>query len=560
MAFQLSPGVHVNEIDLTNVVPTVATSIGGFVGTFQWGPVLDITSIDYQGNLTKKFGKPNAETASSFFSASNFLDYTNQLRLVRVVGDLALNAVATPLVANEGLLIKNRDEYEFNYQEGQSNVGLFAARYAGTMGNSIEVVMADKATFGTWAYKANFNNTPNVGETENDELHIIVIDKLGKFTGVKGAILEKYAFLSKAFDSKSADGNSNYYKTVLNRSSEYVYWMDHPATAELTLTGDAWGAPKGSVFQDLVAAIDVTLSGGVDDNDVANDSALIKGWQLFTNQEIVDVNLLFTGEASATVSKYVIQNIAEFRKDCIAFVSPDRITSVNNPNVLEDVIAWRQDQTFNVSSSYGALDSGWKYQYDQYNDTYRWIPLNADMAGLHARTDDTNDAWWAAGGLTRGQIKNVVKLSWNPGQMERDQLYQAGINPVTSFPGQGIVLFGNKTLLAKPSAFDRINVRRLFIVLEKAISRAARYSLFEFNDSFTRSQLKSMIEPYLRMVKGRRGIQQFVVRCDETNNTDYIISTNQLVCDIYIMPNYSAEFITLNFIASNNSALFTEQG
>jgi phage tail sheath protein FI len=286
----------------------------------------------------------------------------------------------------------------------------------------------------------------------------------------------------------------------------------------------------------------------------------MQGWQLFVDPEQIEVNLLIAGQASAIASKYIIQNIAETRKDCIAFVSPERDVVVNNPNVLDDILEWRNDMTFNVSSSYGALDSGWKYQYDQYNDVYRWVPLNADMAGLHARTDDTNDPWWAAGGLNRGQIKNVVKLSWNPGQTARDRLYQAGINPVTSFPGQGIVLFGNKTLLAKPSAFDRINVRRLFIVLEKAISRAARYFLFEFNDAFTRAQFKSMVEPYLRMVQGRRGVTGFKVVCDETNNTDYIVSTNQFVADIFIRPNYSAEFITLSFIATNNSALFTEQG
>ncbi len=555
MAFLLSPGVHVNEVDLTNVVPTVATSIGAFVGVFQWGPVSEVTSIDYQGSLVKKFGKPDDATATSFFSVANFLDYTNQARVVRVVGALSKNATAD----GTGLLIKNQNVHEFNYQDGQGAVGSFAARYPGTMGNSIQIVAADKSTFSTWAYAANFPNPPNVGETENDELHIVIIDVTGKFTGVKGGILEKYAFLSKAFDSKSTDGNSNYYKNVLNRSSQYVYWMDHPTT--VGLTGSAWGAPKdGTAFKDLTAPIDVTLDGGVDDNAISFESAVIEGWQLFSNPESVDINLLFVGEASATVSKFVIQNIAETRKDCVAFVSPPREVCVNNPAVLNDIIEWRQDTTFNVSSSYGALDSGWKYQYDQYNDTYRWVPLNADMAGLHARTDDTNDPWFAAGGLNRGQIKNVIKLSWNPGQMERDQLYQAAINPVTSFPGQGIVLFGNKTLLAKPSAFDRINVRRLFIVLEKAISKAARYTLFELNDAFTRSQFVNMISPYLRMVQGRRGIEAFTVQCDETNNDSYIVSTNQFVADIYIRPVYVAEFITLNFIASNNTALFTEQG
>ena len=551
MAFLLSPGVLVTESDITNVVPSVATSIGAYVGVFQWGPVEQITSIDFQNNLVKKFGRPNDDTAASFYSAANFLDYTNQLRMVRVVGAAAKNATANAA----GLLIKNSDIYEQNFENGESTVGVFAAKYPGEMGNSIQIVVADSATFATWEYKANFTNAPNIGETDNDEMHVIIIDALGKFTGIKGAILEKYAFLSKAFDSKSKDGTSNYYKTVINRSSDYVYWMDHP-------TGMTnWGAPKdGTAFDVLTTAIDITLGGGVDANDMTVDSNLIAGWQLFNDPENVDVNLLFAGPVSATVAKYVIQNVAEVRKDCIAFVSPEKETCVYNPNALADVIAWRNDTTFNVNSSYGAVDSGWKYQYDQYNDTYRWVPLCADMAGLHARTDNTNDAWWAAGGLTRGQIKNVVKLSWNPGQMARDQLYQAGINPVTSFPGQGIVLFGNKTLLSKPSAFDRINVRRLFIVLEKAISRAARYSMFEFNDPFTRAQIKSMIEPYLRMVQGRRGISAFKVVCDETNNDSYIVSTNQLVCDIYIKPNYSAEFITLNFIAANNSAVFSEQG
>lgn len=557
MAFLLSPGVQVTETDLTNVVPSVATSIGGFVGVFQWGPVLEVQSVDYQGSLTKKFGKPNNDTATSFFSVANFLDYTNQARIVRVVGATAKNATAD----GTGLFIKNSDTYEFNFQDGQENVGGFAARYPGELGNSIRVVMADNSTFGTWDYKSNFTNAPNVGDTTNDEVHILIIDEFGKFTGVKGGILEKYQFLSKAFDSKSTDGTNNYYKNVLNRSSQYVYWMDHPTTLTAATGESDWGAPKdGTTFKDLTAPINVLLSGGVDDNDVSIDSDIIEGWALFSNPESVEVNLLFVGEASATVSKFVIQNIAEVRKDCIAFVTPPKEVCVNNPDVLNDIIEWRNSQSFNVSSSYGALDSAWKYQYDQYNDVYRWIPLNADMAGLHARTDDSNDPWFAAGGLNRGQIKNVIKLSWNPGQMERDQLYQAAINPVTSFPGQGIVLFGNKTLLAKPSAFDRINVRRLFIVLEKAISKAARFTLFELNDAFTRSQFVNMISPYLRMVQGRRGIEDFNVICDETNNDSYIVSTNQFVADIYIRPTYVAEFITLNFIASNNAALFTEQG
>jgi len=274
---------------------------------------------------------------------------------------------------------------------------------------------------------------------------------------------------------------------------------------------------------------------------------------------LIDVNLLVTGPWGLTVSKYIIDNIAETRRDCVAFCSPSLAAVYNNVgDEAADIIAERVAGAFNANSSYGVLDSGWKYQYDKYNDKYRWVPLNPDVAGLCARTDNIAEPWFSPGGLNRGQIKNVVKLAYSPDKTDRDELYKKGINPVVSFPGEGTVLFGDKTLLAKPSAFDRINVRRLFIVLEKAIALAAKYQLFEFNDAFTRSQFRNLVEPFLRDVQGRRGIFDFRVVCDETNNTGEIIDTNQFVADIYIKPARSINFMTLNFIATRTGVSFNE--
>ena len=242
------------------------------------------------------------------------------------------------------------------------------------------------------------------------------------------------------------------------------------------------------------------------------------------------------------------------------FLSPPLAAVYNNAgSEAADVVEYRQED-INRNTSYAVMDSGWKRQYDRYNDAYINVPLNADTAGLCARTDQTNDAWWSPAGFNRGQLKNIVKLVWSPNQTERDTLYKNGVNPVATFPGEGTLLYGDKTLLAKPSAFDRINVRRLFIVLEKAIATAAKYQLFEFNDVFSRAQFRSMVEPFLRDVRGRRGIFDFRVVCDETNNTGEVIDRNEFVADIYIKPARSINFIYLNFVAVRTSVSFTEVG
>jgi phage tail sheath protein FI len=721
MPFQLSPGVAVVEKDFTSIVPAVSTSVGGFAGAFQWGPIEAPTTITDEADLVRKFGKPVDGNADSFFTAANFLSYTNNMLVVRADSTDAKNAVAlksgsvssitvgtagsgytsvptvtvgapditggvqatatavlsgggvtaipvtdggnsyttasvsltapdidggtqalaeatidagvitaititeagsgytsapsvvitgdgadaaigtvtietssitgvtivqagsgyssaptitiadpdsgttalaTSAITTAGVKIKNNEEYIDAYASGQGLFGEVAAKYAGTMGNSLKVAFVDGATWTGWtsAYKAEFDSAPGTSDYattvggSNDEMHIVVIDEDGSISGTVGAVLEKFAYVSKASDAKKGDGTNNYYKNVLNSRSEYVYWMDHPSV------GTNWGTPaQGVSFANLSSVIERSLSGGVDDLS-PSDGNLQSAWILLADDAAYDVSLLPLGKVSSTVATYVINNVAEARKDCMAFVSPvdndtNEIIIGNGSTATDAMIGYRNALP---STSYAAMDSGFKYQYDRYNDQYRFVPLNGDMAGLAARTDYTNDAWWSPAGLNRGQVKNVVKLAMNPTKADRDNLYKAGINPVVTFPGDGTVLFGDKTLLSKPSAFDRINVRRLFIVLEKAIATAAKFQLFEFNDSFTRAQFRNLVEPFLRDVQGRRGVTDFLVKCDDSNNTGEVIDRNEFVADIFVKPARSINFITLNFVAARSGVSFSE--
>ena len=563
MAFQLSAGVNVSEIDLTTVIPSVATSIGATVGPFAWGPCSEVTTISDEVSLVSKFGKPDSTNYEYWFSAANFLAYGNNLKVVRGV-DLTPATRSNNATANgQTILIKNTDDWTANQQgNADGSYGGWAARFPGALGNSLKISMADGNTYTGWAYSSQFTSTPNTstyvankGNTwANDEVHIVVVDEDGLFTGTAGTVLEKYAFVSKASDAKDDSGNSNYYKNVIAAQSQYVHWVAHPNTANLS-SGTAWGSTANtSAFKTLTANQTTSFAGGAD--GTIGTSQITSGWDLFKNSESVDIALCVTGTGNSTIATYVISNIAESRKDCVAFISPTKASVVNNPTgEAAAAVAFRNTLT---SSSYAVIDSGYKYQYDKYADLYRWIPLNGDIAGLCVRTDNERDPWFSPGGLNRGVIKNVVKLAWNPTKTERDTLYVAGINPVVSFPGEGTVLFGDKTMLSKPSAFDRINVRRLFITLEKAIARAARFSLFEFNDQFTRAQFVAIVEPFLRDVQGRRGITDFRVVCDETNNTGQVIDSNQFIGDIYIKPARSINFIQLNFVAVRTGVSFNE--
>ena len=560
MAFQLSPGVNVSEVDLTTIVPSVPTSIGAFAGIFQWGPIDEIVTISDEVNLVERFFNPNSDNYEYWFSAANFLAYSNNLKVVRA----ASIATTRNAVSNgSAVLIKNDDAYEDNFSSGASTYGEFAARYAGALGNSLQVSLCDANTFTGWAYASQFTSTPgtstytsNAGGA-NDEIHIIVIDQDGQITGTQGSVLEKYAFVSKASDAKDDSGNTNYYKNVITNKSKYIHWLSHPtanAGASYANATSTWGpTATNKSFSKLSANVTISLIGGVD--GTVSTANVVTAYDQFDNADSVDISLVVSGPANATLVTSLI-SMAESRKDCLVFVSPEKADCVDNAgSEVTDIKAYRDTLT---STSYAVLDSNWKYQYDKYNDVYRWVPLNGDIAGLCARTDLERDPWFSPGGLNRGIIKNAIKLAWNPTKTNRDDLYVKGINPVVTFQGEGIVLFGDKTLLSKPSAFDRINVRRLFIVLEKALARAARFSLFEFNDQFTRAQFVALVEPFLRDVQGRRGIYDFRVVCDESNNTPEVVDRNEFVGDIYIKPARSINFIQLNFVAVRTGVSFDE--
>jgi phage tail sheath protein FI len=561
MAFQLSPGVLVTEQDLTNVVPAVSTSAGAFVGNFAWGPAQEIVTIGSENELVSKFGGPNSTNAVDFYSAANFLAYTTNLKLVRAVGSAARNAVGCGQTA---VLIPNQTVYEDSFSDGTETYE-FAAKYPGTKGNSLIVSICDSTGFDTWDYAANFSGAPGTSAyaaakgASKDEVHVIVVDNLGMFTGTAGTVLEKFPYLSVASDAKGNDGGTLYYKNVINTQSKYAWWGKHPTQDD---TEDlSWGAAASAgVYQPIDTAGEhtCTFTGGVDAAPATGD--LEDGYSLFTDKELVDISLVITGGHSDAVCQHAIDTLSLGRLDCVTFVSPPLAAVKNNSGDEADDIVTYFKEDLNRFSSYVVADSGWKRQYDRYNDVFVNVPLNADIAGLCARTDNTNDPWFSPAGLNRGAIKNVVKLLWSPNQTNRDELYKNGINPVASLAGNGIVLYGDKTLLAKPSAFDRINVRRLFIVLEKAISTAAKFQLFEFNDVFTRAQFKSIVEPFLRDVRGRRGIFDFRVVCDESNNTGEVIDRNEFVADIFIKPAKSINFIKLNFVATRTSISFEEVG
>ena len=403
----------------------------------------------------------------------------------------------------------------------------------------------------------------------HDEMHIMVIDEDGLFTNEPGEVIERHAYVSKAKDAKKIDGGSNYVGNVLRTQSSYV-WLG--AVGQLTAsTVDASGyvaagtLKSGSRYMRLNSATAAntmpggSLAGGVDDNDLSNGE-MMAAYALFKEPEVVDVTLVMGGASNTVVSRYIIDNITSVRKDCIALVSPSRASVVNPASNSAAVAALAVDNTALGSSSYAVMDGAWKYQYDRYNDVFTYVPMNGDMAGLCARTDFTNDAWWSPAGYNRGTIKNIVKLSWEANKANRDVLYQIGVNPLITPRGAGVLLFGDKTMQVLPSAFDRINVRRLFIVLEKAIAIAAKALLFEFNDEFTRAQFVNIVSPFLRDVQGRRGITDFKVVCDSSNNTGQVIDTNNFVGDIYIKPARSINFIQLNFIAARTDVSFSEIG
>jgi hypothetical protein len=564
MAIQISPGVSVSEVDQTTVVPSILTTAGAFVGTFAWGPANQIITVTDEVDLVNRFGKPNSNTATSFLTASSFLAYGNNLKIVRVVDGFAINASSG---GNPQLFIPNTRVYADSVinLDGAGAFGPFAARFCGTLGNSLAVSIVDAGSYtATWningyGVASYFNGAPGTSTqaaaygASNDEIHIAVVDAGGAFTGTKGTILETFPYVSKATNVTDSLGNSNWYRQVILNRSNYIYAMDPPNYAT---TNSTWNKPASNnwSFATISAANTVNLRSGQD--AVPVDANTITGWGYFQSPDDVNISLVITGDASNTVQQYVIDNIVNTRKDCVAFISPPSSAVVNQSgSETTNITTWYNG--LNRTTSYAVADTGWKYMFNKYNNTYQYVPLNADIAGLCVYTDSVTDPWFSPAGLNRGALKNVVRLAWNPKQTDRDTLYSKGINSVVSLPGQGTVLYGDKTLQSKPSAFDRINVRRLFIVLERAISTASKYSLFEFNDDFTRADFVAMVTPFLRDVQGRRGITDFRVVCDTTNNTPQVIDSNQFVGDIYIKPARSINFIQLNFVAVRTGVNFT---
>jgi len=584
MAFQVSPGVEVREIDLTNVVPAVSSSIGGIAGAFAWGPVEQITSVSSEKDLVGLFGRPNDTTYKYFMPAAQFLQYTNALKVVRA-NQAGMNNANSD--GDNDVLVKNSDDYD---DPTKTFTAEFIAKYPSEkLGNSLKVVVCTNATAFNPVldtsgddvsefkdYRDLFDFAPGVTEfaedrgltgdnlvkntdgdiLNGDELHIVVVDEGGEWTGSEGEVLEIFQGLSQASDARRPDGSSNYYVDVINRSSKYVWFGTHDAS--LTDAGKTVATAGSAGFETVDAPIVYSFSGGVDGTTGVTSGELSTAYDLFGDAETVDVNLLIgaeVGEADAISYAKAMINIAESRKDVVVFLSPAIADTVNNVTAVSDVKDWADGIT---SSSYAVLDSTALYVYDKYNDKFRWIVASGAVAGVCAFTDSVSDPWFSPAGFTRGQLRGVTKIALNPKKGDRDTLYKARVNPIVAFPGEGIVLYGDKTALAKPSAFDRINVRRLFITLEKAVATAAKFQLFEFNDEFTQAQFRNLVEPFLRDVLGRRGITDFAVICNDTNNTPEVVDSNRFVADIYVKPARSINFITLNFIATRTGVEFSE--
>ena len=761
MAFQVSPGVNTSEIDLTGAVVAAATSTGGFAGRFHWGPIEEVTLVTDEDQLVNQFQKPDDNNHEHFFTAANFLGYTNALNLVRAANTTSGNAAA-PLNASANtsayvnVQVKTSEDYYTNYDpeqggsegggiSGYAADGPFIAKWAGALGNSLKVsicpgdrpsttltgtvawavstgvvtgtgtlfdievragdaikitgetgyhivasvtnstslicsstssadaadvsattatrqkrsafstsstfmkgtvaVTADSATVtgvGTllnsqyvvgdtitvngeskrvktitsntvlttssnfliaataqghsreWEYKSAFAEGPPTTSAyaadklmSLDEIHVAVIDEDGDWTGTIGEVIEAHANLSVATGAKDAQGEDVFYKNYLNKNSRYIWWFNHPSMAGFGTstavqdvagaaslftnsiagtgtvrawgaTADAGGAQTADEFANGSTPLTLSLQGG-SDGTAPSDAELIRADDYLKSAEDVDVSLIMLGSHGSTVIRHVIGNIAETRKDCVAFFSPERadVVNVTSSSVATDNVVDARN-TVNQNTSYAVMDSGWKRGFDKHNDKFRYMPLNGDIAGLCARTDTDRDPFFSPAGFTRGQIKGVVNLPYNPKKAERDKLYQSQVNPIVSFPGEGTLMFGDKTQLTKPSAFDRINVRRLFILLEKAIANAARFQLFEFNDEFTRAQFVSMVEPFLRDIQGRGGISDFLVVCDASNNTPQVVDSNRFQGDIFIKPSRAINFIQLNFVAVRSGVEFSE--
>jgi len=577
-----SPAVTVKEIDLTGVVPNVQTSTGAYVGNFGWGPVGVATLVSDETGLVSTFSAPIDANSVDFHSAAYFLRYSNSLYVVREQDSDARNAVAnhTSLGSVTAQTIGNRDAFEALALD--SSDGAFIAKFPGKIGNSLKVSITgtDSANgsltnFNAWAYKGSFDGAPGTSPfatgvgASNDEIHIAVIDEIGDITGTPGTVLETFPYLSVASNAKSPDGTSNYFKDVLKNRSAWIYSGqlhsgDSDGTSDLGGRSTQWGNPAVDA-RDFKTGGNATnmqdtwsFASGITSSSLGTDDVL-RGFDKFEDKDNIEVDFLIAPESLAdatatTVVNDLVATAASIRKDCVAVASPSRnavITLGTNAGVLAC------NNTY-TKSSYLVQDNNYIKVFDKYNDKYIKIPAASSTAGLMAATDLVAAPWFSPAGSRRGRYLGITDIVVSPTKAERDALYKVGINPIANIPGEGIMLFGDKTNESRPSAFDRINVRRLFLAVERAISIAGRNVMFEFNDEFTRAEFVNIVEPFLREIQGRRGITDFRVICDTTNNTPAVVDRNEFIASIFIKPARSINYVTLNFVAVRTGVEFEE--
>jgi phage tail sheath protein FI len=574
MAFSESPAITVREVDASGTVPAVSSSTGGFVGNFRWGPVNTPTLISNEAGLVTTFGAPNATSTVDFHSAAYFLKYTNALQVVRVLGDSdgfnAYSVESGEAVAGKNVRITDVNQFDAAKAGLDSDKHTFIAKWPGTLGNSLKISVCPQASsasvFTGWTYANNFDAAPGTSNfaeglnATNDELHVAVVDEDGAFTGTRGTVLETFPFVSVAKNAKTSDGSTNFVKDVINRTSNYIWCGGFDSDYSVALAGQ--DAVSSRDFQKSSAAQVVkeySLTEG-DESENMDVGDYINGYDKFEDKDNIQVDLLIAPQmASRTDTTTIVNDLVSIaqgtRKDCVVVTSPARTDVVGATTPVTNTTD--TSATF-TSSSYLVMDNNYLKVYDKYNDEFIHIPAASSTAGIMAATDVSAAAWYSPAGPRRGQYLGVTGIAYSPNKAERDVLYRNGVNPIANIPGQGLLLFGDKTKLARPSAFDRINVRRLFLVIERAIALAARNVMFEFNDEFTRAEFTGVVEPFLRDIKGRRGITDFRVICDETNNTGAVIDRNEFVATVLVKPARSINFVTLNFVAVRTGVDFSE--
>lgn len=573
-----SPAVVVKEIDLTGGVPNVQSTTGAIVINSRWGTVEERVKLSTEAELVEKFGSPDSATTNSFHQANFFLKYSSALQTVRVIDGTAKNAVSTTgqtaAASPPAEVVKNETSFNSQLSGLDSDLHTFVAKYPGALGNSLQVSLcphsANDSAFTQWAYKNEFDAAPGTSDfatknnASNDEVHAAIIDKAGKFTGTQGTVLERYSFLSLGSNAKDGAGSNIFVKDVLNENSKYVWLIDFDS--DLRGSGAGTSIDSGDNFTKTTGTtntdIDYNFSQGVDVAAISTSNTLA-GYDLFEDKDQVEIDFLIAPRSisravNTTVVNDLVATAQSLRKDCVVVASPaqnDIVNVTSSSDIVTNTVATADTFT---KSSYLVMDGNYLKVYDKFNDQFIEIPAASSTAGIMAATDLNRAPWFSPAGSRRGQYLGITSISYSPTKPQRDTLYKAGVNPIANIPGAGVILFGDKTKLARPSAFDRINVRRLFLVLERAIARAAEQVLFEFNDEFTRAEFVNIVEPVLREVKGRRGITDFRVVADATNNTPAVIDRNEFIASIFIKPARSINFVTLNFVAVRTGVDFEE--